>query len=862
MIDGDHDLGPDETDPPDLKSVLGAFIDEVNFEENSLDGTRMIVKLLRRKMMQLHDFDSTSTSTSGDTGAGDDGEQNQDGNVSHKQSIFHKFSPLCEQGNIISCHICSRPYGSVRGLNNHIRADHGAQHVDKSLKEVKGTCKLPSKDGEQMKECGLKFTTHQVNKHLKTHGVSPPPGHFLRGFMQSEDGTFNCVFLRKEDPDPDVDVIVELVEEEEPEDEPQDGLEDIVKNLSFSSPSSKVQFSSPSAMYGFTPPNSEKDLKQKSISKKFELIRKEALAETQVILEDLVDDIEEDTDQRENLVKDVVTPHEKDQAQYPENTDSDFELGDSEEFTSARIAKKMSRRERRNAPVVVPLHELPGNEEILKDFETYLKMKTIKTVNKSNKGIEKTLGHIGTYEDSLLKFEFSRDESFCLKRNLSFFSDDYLDVKNPLEWLQVIEDQPLRCKERLKAHSAYRDYVKYKVENASFGNSLEAHVRKRAISDGLDSITKFISTKGLYAQYKSVENRNKVELEAAKLRLEPDAAIKEASAVSVWNNSQEAKDQMRKYDKIYEDAMEEDGPLGPMKFASFGHFCLFNLVKADKQRGSTYTFKNKHYIDRVPMFLPPGYTEFNELPADWNVHQAPSPGVLPDAYQIRLSGGLSGQKGQNAEKITILRNTMELFDRYRELKIKMGIDDQQDLEAAFFVNAKNEPLSAIQSNLAIWKLFEKVTGVSRAKGTAIRKGAEDLIRRNREMVPCVKTLNNHSDETGKNVYHKTSYVNRLEFVNLAASKENESANSPMKLRSNLGSELLEQRAKRHQEDERISRDRAEQVVEQQKFKRNIRLSSKCRVLPSHRKFLQEFLKNHPELEISQACQGRFPGKHN
>ena len=862
MIDGDHDLGPDETDPPDLKSVLAAFIDEVNFEENSLDGTRMIVKLLRRKMMQLHDFDSTSTSTSGDTGAGDDGEQNQDGNVSHKQSIFHKFSPLCEQGNIISCHICSRPYGSVRGLNNHIRADHGAQHVDKSLKEVKGTCKLPSKDGEQMKECGLKFTTHQVNKHLKTHGVSPPPGHFLRGFMQSEDGTFNCVFLRKEDPDPNVDVIVELVEEEEPEDEPQDGLEDIVKNLSFSSPSSKVQFSSPSAMYGFTPPNSEKDLKQKSISKKFELIRKEALAETQVILEDLVDDIEEDNDQRENLVKDVVTPHEKDQAQYPENTDSDFELGDSEEFTSARIAKKMSRRERRNAPVVVPLHELPGNEEILKDFETYLKMKTIKTVNKSNKGIEKTLGHIGTYEDSLLKFEFSRDESFCLKRNLSFFSDDYLDVKNPLEWLQVIEDQPLRCKERLKAHSAYRDYVKYKVENASFGNSLEAHVRKRAISDGLDSITKFISTKGLYAQYKSVENRNKVELEAAKLRLEPDAAIKEASAVSVWNNSQEAKDQMRKYDKIYEDAMEEDGPLGPMKFASFGHFCLFNLVKADKQRGSTYTFKNKHYIDRVPMFLPPGYTEFNELPADWNVHQAPSPGVLPDAYQIWLSGGLSGQKGQNAEKITITFQTMELFDRYRELKIKMGIDDQQDLEAAFFVNAKNEPLSAIQSNLAIWKLFEKVTGVSRAKGTAIRKGAEDLIRRNREMVPCVKTLNNHSDETGKNVYHKTSYVNRLEFVNLAASKENESANSPMKLRSNLGSELLEQRAKRHQEDERISRDRAEQVVEQQKFKRNIRLSSKCRVLPSHRKFLQEFLKNHPELEISQACQGRFPGKHN
>ena len=67
-----------------------------------------------------------------------------------------------------------------------------------------------------------------------------------------------------------------------------------------------------------------------------------------------------------------------------------------------------------------------------------------------------------------------------------------------------------------------------------------------------------------------------------------------------------------------------------------------------------------------PMFLPEGYEEFNELPSDWNVHQAPSAGVSPDAYQIRLAGGLSSQKGQNAEKITITKQTMELCDRYRE----------------------------------------------------------------------------------------------------------------------------------------------------------------------------------------------------
>ena len=510
-------------------------------------------------------------------------------------------------------------------------------------------------------------------------------------------------------------------------------------------------------------------------------------------------------------------------------------------------------------PIPVPLHEQPDNKSVLEDFKSYLMLKTIKTVNKDNKGIEKTLGHIGNYSDSLLKFEFTKDESFSLKRNVSFTSDNYLDIKNPLEWLQQIEDQPgsaSRCKEKLKAHSAYRDYVKYKVENSSLGARVEDYVRKRAISDGLDAITQFIATKGIYSQLKSVENREKVEYESAKLRVEPDAALKEASAVTVWNNSQEAKDEMLKFDRIYEESMKKE-KVGNMNLASFAHFCLFNVVKADKQRSSTYTFTNQNFIDRFPMFLPEGYTDFNNLPTDWNIHQPPSENASPDAYQIRLSGGLPGQKGQNAEKVTITAQTMELCDRYRELRSLAGIDDHKDLQAPFFVNARGEPIGAITSNLAIWKLFEKVTGVKRAKGTAIRKGAENLIRSSQDMLPNVQNLNNHSESTGKNVYHKTGYVQRLEFVNLAASNENESANSPMKV--DLGNEQLEKRRKRHEEDERISRENAVQLIENRKSKRNMTLSSKMRVLPSDRKSLQEIIKLHPELEIHRVCTGKFPG---
>ena len=75
LIDGD--LGPDESDPPDLYGVLVDFINKISSREDSLDGTRMITKLLRRKIQQLKDLDMDSSSTSGDVGE-QDGEQKTD----------------------------------------------------------------------------------------------------------------------------------------------------------------------------------------------------------------------------------------------------------------------------------------------------------------------------------------------------------------------------------------------------------------------------------------------------------------------------------------------------------------------------------------------------------------------------------------------------------------------------------------------------------------------------------------------------------------------------------------------------------------------------------------------------------------
>ena len=116
------------------------------------------------------------------------------------------------------------------------------------------------------------FTTHQVNKHLKTHGITPPPGHYLRGFIQCEDDTFSCVFLRPDDPDPDVDVIVEIIEDSDHDEEEvtegagavevqlgEQDVSDVVKRLSFSSPSQlQVPKSSP-VMQTLEDPNHEEE---------------------------------------------------------------------------------------------------------------------------------------------------------------------------------------------------------------------------------------------------------------------------------------------------------------------------------------------------------------------------------------------------------------------------------------------------------------------------------------------------------------------------------------------------------------------------------------------------------------------------
>ena len=195
----------------DLERLSKEFIVRGNlFDKDCNNGSNDgVLKLLEKKIQQM-----LPQKEDGDS-SGDD-KEDQDSSTSPR--VFHKFSPLCAMKIIIQCPVCKQPYESVRGLKDHVRKNHGADHIDPNWKEPVGSCKLPSK-GNPDEECGVKITTAGANKHLKTHNVEIPAGKFLRGWNLQEDGRFKAVLLRKDEKDPDCDYQIELEVENDSDDD-------------------------------------------------------------------------------------------------------------------------------------------------------------------------------------------------------------------------------------------------------------------------------------------------------------------------------------------------------------------------------------------------------------------------------------------------------------------------------------------------------------------------------------------------------------------------------------------------------------------------------------------------------------------
>ena len=131
---------------------------------------------------------------------------------------------------------------------------------------------------------------------------------------------------------------------------------------------------------------------------------------------------------------DSLRPSTKNDKSLDGTYDSDYEEGDSQDFTSLRRSNRVLRYDRRNS-IDVPLHERAENVKFINDFSDFMQSKNIAAANANNPTLSKAIRHLFHQEDSLLSFETNENGSFCLEKLRCFNSDEFIHLRYPLDWI-------------------------------------------------------------------------------------------------------------------------------------------------------------------------------------------------------------------------------------------------------------------------------------------------------------------------------------------------------------------------------------------------------------------------------------------
>ena len=226
-----------------------------------------------------------------------------------------------------------------------------------------------------------------------------------------------------------------------------------------------------------------------------------------------------------------------------------------------------------------------------------------------------------------------KEDNCKLVNYVQFGTEEYRDLTLPLEWInETCSDDPSRAVEKLKSHSYWRDFIKFKVSHSS---NVETE-KKNEINKVIDNITQDIVDQKHYSRFNKLVNLEKVEKARAKLVLNPSEASNVLKAVANWNQSdvkKELDDDMTKY---YNDAMPRES-LGNRDFTRFSHFVRFNLILSDKNRISSYKFRNVDFATRQRLWFPPG-CDLSNLPEGFDPHKEPSPTRPPSAWVVQVPG--------------------------------------------------------------------------------------------------------------------------------------------------------------------------------------------------------------------------------
>ena len=121
--------------------------------------------------------------------------------------------------------------------------------------------------------------------------------------------------------------------------------------------------------------------------------------------------------------------------------DSDMDDDDEEDFNKNRLDNKARRYIKRKQPDIYKKEawEEDDNKSVLDEFEDYLKMyKYASNSNKDSSTYKFSFGHMFKYPDSYLNFHRKSDPTFNFKRVISFNSQGYVQLSEPLTWMNSI----------------------------------------------------------------------------------------------------------------------------------------------------------------------------------------------------------------------------------------------------------------------------------------------------------------------------------------------------------------------------------------------------------------------------------------
>ena len=187
--------------------------------------------------------------------------------------------------------------------------------------------------------------------------------------------------------------------------------------------------------------------------------------------------------------------------------------------------------------------------------------------------------------------------------------------------------------ERLKSHTHLRRFLDYEVEHVN--DSMEFLSKKVQIKHNNASIALQISKNNLCKKYNELVKAEQKKKEKAQLILNRSKIHDEKNILLKWNSSFEKAELDRDMEFIYNESII-NGYISPRNLTKYSEYARLQLAFTDKNRPGAYGFSVADFVDKLPLWYPDDYTQFEALPDDWDPFDPRE--EEPSAWLIPLAG--------------------------------------------------------------------------------------------------------------------------------------------------------------------------------------------------------------------------------